>query len=231
MKYKRIHLIGLADGLKPKLILESLATMKFWNEREFLYITDSYEGIAVEFCKKENIKIIVIDKNDMISSINHINNTKPNLLLCIGWNKKIPNEFLNIFDKALNCHSGLLPDYRGDKAYMHTYANIEEEYGSTIHYMNSELDDGNIIHQGRLKLFLNEDPIIMHRRISEITALMIPEAVRLVEDEYMGEVQKGIARYFFKMTREEMNEIRNQNIYNINNGIGKRISRHKQWNL
>jgi phosphoribosylglycinamide formyltransferase-1 len=234
MKNECIFLIGLANGLKPKIILETLSKMPIWREKNFVYITDSEKGVSVDFCRSKGVKILIVNKDDIISStktIQEIREFKPYMLICIGWNKKIPDEFLNLFEKCINCHGGLLPDYRGDKAYMHSYANVEDEYGSTIHFMNNKFDDGEILLQGKLKLYLDETPEVMHRRISEITGIIIPEAIRLLENGYVGTKQSGRARYFFKITREEMETLRQKNIENLRKGLPKEISPHKAWDL
>lgn len=231
MKINTIYLMGLANGLKPRIILETLSSMPIWNERKYIYITDSYDGVSVEFCREQNIDIIIIDKDDMNKSIHKIKNTENSLLVTIGWSKKVPNEFLDMFNNCINCHGGLLPDYRGNNVYMHSYANISDEYGVTVHFMNSDLDDGDILIQSKLKLYLEETPEIIHRRISEITGMIIPEAIRLIESGFRGIKQVGKARYFFKITREEMNELRKLNIENMRASLPKVVARNKEWKL
>ena len=169
--------------------------------------------------------------NNTAAAINKVMKTHPEILISIGWSQKIPEDFLAIFQFAINCHGGLLPDYRGNNVYMHNYANLSEYYGTTIHYMNNRFDDGNIILQARAKLFLDETPLILHRRICEMTAQILPEAIRLVELGYMGEKQTGVARYFYKIDRIEMESLRQKNIENIRNGRKIQFGRYKEWNL
>ncbi|MGP6146542.1 formyltransferase family protein [Jeotgalibaca sp. A122] len=226
-----IYLLGLSYGIKPRIILETLSSFPIWKERKFVYITDSWEGVAVEFCKENNIEIVKVDFNDIESDIDYFKNKDNKLLVCIGWNKKLPSGFLSLFERAINCHGGLLPDYRGDKAYMHSYANIEDSYGATIHYMNNKLDDGRIVSQGKLKLYVEETPEIIHRRISEISGMLLPDAIKLVESGYAGEQQIGEARYFYKMSREEMERIRMVNIKNMQLNEPKLTTDHKSWRL
>lgn len=226
-----IYLLGLSYGIKPRIILETLSSFPIWEKRKFVYITDSFSGTAVEFCKENNIEIIKVKFDDICLSIDLFEKKNNNLLICIGWNKKVPKEFLSLFESTINCHGGLLPDYRGDKAYMHSYANVEEDYGATIHYMNDLLDDGKIISKGRLKSYPEETPEIIHRRISEISGMLLPNAINLVESKYKGEKQKGEARYFYKITREEMKKYRDRNIKNIKLGKPRIITNHKSWEL
>lgn len=97
--------------------------------------------------------------------------------------------------------------------------------------MNDDFDDSKILLQGKLKLYLEETPEILHRRISEITAYLIPNAVHLVESEYIGIKQRGLARYFYKISIEEMNTLRKDNINHLRNIEAKEIAKYKSWNL
>lgn len=224
-------MLGLASVLKPKIVLEVLHDMNVFQSKEIEYLTNEDTGLVVDYCKANNINVITVNHKNINASIEDVKTRSADMLICVGWNKKLPDEFMAIYKKCINCHGGLLPDYRGNRAYMPLYANIPEEYGVTIHYMTSEFDDGNIIMQGKLKLFLEETPLIIHRRLCELTAFLLPESVRLVESGFEGIRQTGRARYFTSLTREEMEAMRQQNIDNIRNGLPKKVAPHKAWNL
>jgi len=231
IEIKKIHFIGLSNVLKPKIVLENLQEMKSLKDKKVEYITDKDEGMVVDFCKKNDINIILVDHENLDSNINELKEKNADLLICLGWNRRITRNVLDIYKKAINCHGGLLPDYRGNRVYMSVYANIPEEYGATIHYMTENYDDGNIIKQAKIKLFLEETPLVIHRRICELTALILPESIRLVEEEYTGEIQKGKARFFKPLSRKMMDTIRNENIERIRLGQKKIITPHKEWDL
>lgn len=228
---KQLHFIGMADGLRPLFILQGCVFNPYMQQYNMCYITEKSEGIVVEFCKKNNIEVVVVEANNMENEIEKVKDMNPLMLIAIGWSTIIPPKFLSVFKYAINCHGGLLPDYRGHNAYMHSYANIEQEYGPTIHFMNEKFDDGNIILQAKAKLFLEETPLIIHRRMSEMTAQILPQAIQLVLSGYQGEKQNGYARYFYKIDRAEMESIRQKNIENIRKGIKKEITRHKSWEI
>lgn len=224
-------MLGLASVLKPKIVLEVLHDMNAFQSKEIEYLTNEDNGLVVEYCRANNINVITVNHKNINTSIEEVKKRNADMLICVGWNKKLPDEFMATYKNCINCHGGLLPDYRGNRAYMPLYANIPEEYGVTIHYMTSEFDDGNIIMQGKLKLFLEETPLIIHRRLCELTAFLLPESVRLVESGFEGIRQTGRARYFTSLTRKEMETIRQQNIENIRNGLPKIVAPHKAWNL
>lgn len=67
--------------------------------------------------------------------------------------------------------------------------------------------------------------------MSELTALILPESVRLVEEGFEGKKQQGLARYFTSLSREDMDRLRHKNIENIRNGFPKEIAPHKSWEI
>lgn len=231
MKFKKVHILGLSNVLKPKIVLDILKDMKSLNDRQIVYLTEKKSGVVVDFCKDNNIKLIIVNHLNILESVEMIRKQNADLLICIGWDKKLPADFLSCYKKCINCHGGLLPDYRGNRAYMPLYANIPDKYGVTIHYMTEKFDDGNIIKQAKLKLYLEETPLIIHRRLCELTALILPESVRLVEEGYEGKKQRGLARYFTSLTREDMDKLRHNNIENLRKGLPKLIAPHKSWEL
>ena len=230
-----IHFIGIADGLKPLLILQALmdnpAFVSSCEGVRIHYITNASEGRVVSFCQEQGIEVITCDPKTMEAS-NGWGSDPFELLVSIGWSYMIPGEFLARFSRAaINCHGSLLPDYRGNNTYMHAYAQLADAYGATIHYMTEKFDDGKIIVQAAHKLYLEETPLIIHRRICEMTAQVLPEAMRLALEGYPGTRQTGTARYFYKIDRFEMERLRQANIEHLRAGEPLELARHKAWEL
>ncbi|MGM0777899.1 MAG: formyltransferase family protein [Bacillota bacterium] len=211
---KKIAILGSSDAMKPKIIIETLIQMGALDDKELVCFTEKEEGIFVDFCKEKDIKIVIF-KNERLNdelSIKQAKTYEVDLLVSAGWPNKIPHPFLQVFKYTpINCHGSILPDYRGNRAYMHYWANCEDFYGATIHYMNQKFDDGNIIVQGRLKLFLEETPAILHRRTAELCAHLLPTAISLIESGYEGKQIEGVKRYFNKLTPEEFEQYRYYN--------------------
>ena len=111
---------------------------------------------------------------------------------------------------------------------MHYWANMESEYGATIHYMNARFDDGNVILQGKLKSFCEENQHIMHRRTAELCAYLLPTALNLVDSGYEGYVAEGKKRYFYKMTPEEFENHRKMNEERVLKGENVILTKHKE---
>lgn len=222
---QKIYFLGLSDALKPLFILQILKRHNFFNEYEVEFIGNKQCGCVIDFCVDNKINCHVID-NFIVNK-----KKKEGTLVVIGWSYLLKDNVLSLFDTAINCHGGLLPDYRGNNTYMHAFANMADTYGATIHYIDSTFDNGDIVMRGELKLYKEETPEIMHRRICEITALMIPNALVRITDRSLSYKQKGEARYFYKISREEMWKIRKENEERLQQGLSFITCKNKTWNL
>jgi len=72
------------------------------------------------------------------------------VIVCAGYSKLITSAVLkkNII---INTHPSLLPEYRGMHSLVWAILNEAAEFGFSIHLMNSEIDDGDILAQCRVQ--------------------------------------------------------------------------------
>jgi len=80
------------------------------------------------------------------------------LIVLAGFLWLVPPMLLKSFpNKIINLHPALLPKYGGkgmygDHVHNAVLANNEEESGITIHFVNEQFDEGEIIHQSKFKI-------------------------------------------------------------------------------
>jgi len=80
------------------------------------------------------------------------------LIVLAGFLWKVPPALLKSFpNKIINLHPALLPKYGGkgmygDHVHNAILENKEEESGITIHFVNEQFDEGEIIHQSKFKI-------------------------------------------------------------------------------
>ena len=225
-----LYFIGSSNAVKPYIILENLLFQGIQLSNT-VYLTDSNCGVCVDFCKVHGISVMNIlnyTEEELIERLKQDNTSK--LLVSLGWPKLISAEFLKVWDAAINCHGSVLPDYRGSRSYMHYWANMASEYGASIHYMNDKFDDGNVIVQGKLKLYREETQHIIHQRTAELCAYLLPRAIELVQNGYLGYKPAGRKRYFYKMSPEEFEEHRRVNEELIRQGLEPILTKHKEFN-
>lgn len=105
-------------------------------------------GVCVSHKDKylHRIKIICHEYSIPVFEDNETDLPNADLGLCIGFPKKISLETIKKFNNGvINLHFAPLPQYRGSGTLTHAIINKEKKYGLTLHYMDEELDTGDII--------------------------------------------------------------------------------------
>jgi len=78
---------------------------------------------------------------------------EPDLMLCWGFPWKIPQAALDVPRLAsVNCHPALLPRHRGPIPLAWALRDGDPVWGCTWHYMDAELDTGNLLAQGSVPI-------------------------------------------------------------------------------
>lgn len=81
------------------------------------------------------------------------------LIVLAGYMKILTAEFTQRFTgKILNIHPSLLPKYPGLNTYQQVLEAGDKEHGTTIHFVNEEVDGGAIVLQAKVPIF-SEDSI------------------------------------------------------------------------
>ena len=113
------------------------------------------------------------------------------LVILAGFLKKIGPAVLGAFaGRILNIHPSLLPRYGGPgyyglKPHQAALAAGDRETGATVHYVNQNYDEGEIILQRRLSI----DPgmsaeEVQDKVLREIEWKIYPEAIQMVLDQW-----------------------------------------------
>jgi methionyl-tRNA formyltransferase len=110
--------------------------------------------------EKKNVKnYITKPKPKIIYDINSnkfildLKKNKPDLGVVFGT-RKLSNKLIRIFkDGVINIHRGYIQEYRGlDSEYWALYHKDYKKIGATLHYINEDLDSGDIISQKFLRI-------------------------------------------------------------------------------
>jgi len=78
---------------------------------------------------------------------------------------------------CINVHGALLPRYRGRLPSFWVLANGEKETGTTVHFMNEELDDGPILLQERIQILPEDTQDSLIRKTKTAGARLLIEAI------------------------------------------------------
>ena len=223
--------LASAEAMKPGLLINSFYDSSTRNSSQDILLTDGDIGTTCEVARKRNMKIVVSsdrrfkDCKWIKEQFSRLDNA---ILISCGWPYKIPLVLINSFSAAVNCHGSYLPDYRGSRAYMHYWANCSSFYGATIHYLNEEFDDGNILIRAKMKMLPDESHDSVFIRTAELCGHLLHTAILMIESGDKGFViNNEIARYFFKMNPEDFEEHRRINDQRLKEGLTPLLTKHK----
>ena len=98
------------------------------------------------------------------------------LIILAGYMRiiKQPNNFPC---PIINVHPSLLPKYKGLHAVEQAINSKDRVTGCTVHYVNDELDGGEIIEQAKVPIFDTDTVDILTKRIQREEYRILPEVI------------------------------------------------------
>ena len=147
--------------------------------------TNKADAQVIQRAEKYQVPSQVFSKNDLETGkvLQEINIIQPDLIVLAGFLLKFPETIVAAYpDKIINIHPALLPKYGGKGMYgMHVHQavveNKESKTGITIHYVNENYDEGNIIFQKYVSLTGNETPEEVAAKVYELEQRYFPGVI------------------------------------------------------
>jgi methionyl-tRNA formyltransferase len=136
---------------------------------------------------------------------------RPDLVLSVYLNHKIGPALLAIPTAGvLNVHGALLPRNRGLFPYFWALVNGDRETGVTVHWVDAQLDTGDIVSQEALAITAEDSVSSVSWRCTRLAAGLLARTVRAVEAGTAPRIRQdtSLATYHSWPTREAMRVLR-----------------------
>ena len=154
------------------------------NARVTRIFTNSAEAGVIKRAEKYDVPVTIFNRETFKSPefLSQIGN--PDCIVLAGFLWLIPEYFVKTFpDKIVNIHPALLPKYGGKGMYgsrVHeaVIENNENQSGISIHYVNENYDEGEIILQARCKVAVNETPESLAQKIHQLEYAYFPITIK-----------------------------------------------------
>tara|TARA_B100000427_G_scaffold291436_1_gene268247 strand:+ start:390 stop:923 length:534 start_codon:yes stop_codon:yes gene_type:complete len=104
------------------------------------------------------------------------------LIVLAGYMRVIKNPS-KFSAPMINVHRSLLPKYKGLYAVEQAMEAGEDITGCTVHYVNEELDGGDIILQGKVPILPDDDVKSLTKAIQRREYALLPEAIKHVKNQ------------------------------------------------
>lgn len=189
---------ALQNGLKVDLVVSSPS--KLVGKKQILT-----ENPTVTIAKKHNFPYLtsIFQLQDPASNL-YRPSSSPNLGLILDFNKIIPSEIINLFDKGIiNIHFSKLPQYRGPAPVQYTILNGNRQAWITYYLINERLDVGQTLTQTSLPLDMTETTETLYQKLIEKSSSEIVKIIdNYLSDRYHTCQQIGEASYTKKLTTD-----------------------------
>ena len=107
---------------------------------------------------------------------------KVDLIVLAGWMRIITPKFINAFpNRIINLHPSILPKYKGLHAIERALDSGDEMTGVSVHYVNEELDGGEVILQSEVPILPGDDLDTLTKAIQRREYYLLPKAIENVK--------------------------------------------------
>lgn len=181
---KRIAIFASGSGSNAQKIMEHF---KKHNDAEVaIVLTNNPDAFVLQRADNFEIPTHIFNKNEFYQTeavVNLLKSLQVDIIVLAGFLWLIPQNLLKAFpNKIINIHPALLPKYGGkgmygDRVHKTIIENGEEESGITIHFVNENFDEGEIIHQSRFKIEKGDDLEMVKFKGQQLEHLHYPKVV------------------------------------------------------
>jgi len=183
----RIAIFASGSGTNAQKLMEYFSNNKTAKVR--IIMSNKPDAFVLERATKFSVPSKVFDRDDLYRNgkvLRDLADMKIDYIILAGFLWLIPEEIINYFPgRIINIHPALLPDYGGkgmygSRVHQAVIDNKEKESGISIHYVNEQYDEGDIIFQARCEVRVDDTPETLAERIHELEYRYYPEIVEKV---------------------------------------------------
>ena len=105
-----------------------------------------------------------------------------------GFMRVLKQPMLDAFPgRIVNIHPSLLPKFPGLQAWEQALKTGEKITGVTVHYVDAQIDHGDIIAQREVPILPDDTPASLHARIQKVEHELYPEALaKIFRENFVG---------------------------------------------
>ena len=156
---------------------ENIVTNPLCNKHEVvLMLHNTKQCGAVKRAAKFGIPHVRVPHKDEDKMIELFKVWRVDLIILAGYMRVIKNPS-SFSAPMINVHPSLLPKYKGLHAIEQALNSSDDVTGCTVHYVNEELDGGEIILQGEVPILPNDDIVSLTKAIQRKEYALLPAAI------------------------------------------------------
>jgi len=183
--------MGSGKGTNLQAIADAIQSGQL-NAKIGCVLSDASDAFILERARKLGIPAEYIDHAPYKTKLDGEAETKiierlrfykTELIALAGYMRIIKSKLLEAFPaRIINIHPALLPAFPGLEAWKQALEYGVTITGCTVHFVNSGIDTGPVIHQKSVTVFDDDTPETLHARIQIQEHIAYPEAIQCIID-------------------------------------------------
>jgi len=187
---KTIAILASGSGTNAQNLIEYFN--KTVEKKVILVLSNKKDAKVLERAEKLGTPTEIFDRDDLYENgrvLNILSRLDPDLVVLAGFLWLVPSDILKKFqNRVVNIHPALLPKYGGKGMFgMNVHRailqNRESRSGISIHYVNEEYDQGDIIFQAYCDIEVSETPESLASKVHQLEYKHFPEVVNDLLDD------------------------------------------------
>jgi phosphoribosylglycinamide formyltransferase-1 len=181
----RIAIFASGSGSNAENIVKFFENDSFFSFP--VIISNKADAFVHQRALKMGIPSVTFNKEEFIDGsqiLELLHSYKIDAIVLAGFLLKVPDSIISNYpDQIINIHPALLPKFGGkgmygDHVHRAVAAAGETETGITIHYVNENYDEGNIIFQASCKIDLTDTPESIANKVHQLEYEHFPKIIQ-----------------------------------------------------
>jgi len=184
-----LGILGSGKGSNCRAILQSIRDGKL-HAKAAVVISDVLEAPILEMAGTFGVPNAYLPPGHFRTRLEPIveeqlvemlRNAGVEVVALAGFMRVLKEPMLAAFPRQIiNIHPSLLPKFPGLEAWKQALAANEKWTGVTVHYVDAQIDHGDIILQREVPILPGDTAESLHARIQEVEHVVYPEALEQV---------------------------------------------------
>jgi phosphoribosylglycinamide formyltransferase 1 len=186
MKRVPLGILGSGKGSNCRAILESIKSGALAAEVRVV-ISDVFDAPILDIAREFSVPNAYLppgrfhtrlEPQAEVDLLRMLREAGVELVVLAGFMRILKSPMLEAFTRRIvNIHPSLLPRFPGLEAWKQALVAGEKMTGCTVHYVDEEIDHGDIIAQSEVPILPNDTPESLHARIQIAEHELYPTAI------------------------------------------------------
>src|SRR5215831_18727298 len=188
-----LGILGSGKGSNCRAILESIRSGALAAEVRVV-ISDVFDAPILDIAREFSVANAYLPPGQFRTRlepevetelVSMLRETGVDLVVLAGFMRVLHAPMLNAFPRRIvNIHPALLPKFPGLEAWKQALAAGETVTGCTVHFVDEQVDHGQIIARREIAILPNDTPETLHARIQIAEHELYPAAIAELCEKY-----------------------------------------------